>query len=66
MPVGKVRAPKSSARSASQARKLTEATCDLLAQSDRVLIVYGKETASIYYEHEEKKGRKLRPLSRAS
>jgi hypothetical protein len=62
MPVVKVRAPKSPAKGSSLDRKVTETTSDLLAQSDRVLVVYGKETASIYYE-----GTELSPsLPRAS
>ncbi|QSQ25274.1 hypothetical protein JY651_10240 [Pyxidicoccus parkwayensis] len=31
-------------------RKATEKASDLLEQSDRVLVVYGKGSASIYYE----------------
>ncbi|MBZ4423053.1 hypothetical protein [Myxococcus sp. RHSTA-1-4] len=31
-------------------RKATEKASDLLEQSDRVLVVYGKSSASIYYE----------------
>jgi phenylpyruvate tautomerase PptA (4-oxalocrotonate tautomerase family) len=53
MPVVKVRASKSPAKDKSLVRKVTETTGDLLAQSDRVLVVYGKETASIYYEGSE-------------
>lgn len=53
MPVVKVRASKSPAKDSSLVRKVTETTSDLLAQSDRVLVVYGKETASIYYEGSE-------------
>ncbi|WP_224242752.1 hypothetical protein [Hyalangium gracile] len=53
MPVVKVRAPKSQTKGDSLGRKVTEKTSDLLAQSDRVLVVYGKETASIYYEGSE-------------
>jgi len=53
MPVVRVRAPKRSAQFDSLVRKVTETTGDLLAQSDRVLVVYGKETASIYYEGSE-------------
>ncbi|WP_224360851.1 hypothetical protein [Hyalangium versicolor] len=53
MPVVKVRAPKRVATGDSLVRKVTETTSDLLAQSDRVLVVYDKETASIYYEGSE-------------
>ena len=53
MPVVKVRASKSPAKGNSLVRQVTETTSDLLAQSDRVLVVYGKETASIYYEGAE-------------
>ena len=62
MPVVKVRASKRSAQPDSLVRKVTETTGDLLAQSDRVLVVYGKETASIYYEGAEQ----VPPLPRAS
>ena len=52
MPVVKVRA--SSGKRPCQfdtlVRKVAETTSGLLCQSDRVLVVYGKETASIYYE----------------
>jgi phenylpyruvate tautomerase PptA (4-oxalocrotonate tautomerase family) len=61
MPVVKVRAPRHPAKGDSLVRKVTETMSDLLAQSDRVLVVYGKETASIYYESSE-----LPPLPRAS
>jgi phenylpyruvate tautomerase PptA (4-oxalocrotonate tautomerase family) len=61
MPVVKVRASKHPAKGESLVRKVTERTSDLLAQSDRVLVVYGKETASIYYE-----GSELPPLPRPS
>ena len=50
MPVVRVRASKRPSQSDSLVRKVTAATCDLLAQSDRVLVVYGKETASLYYD----------------
>jgi phenylpyruvate tautomerase PptA (4-oxalocrotonate tautomerase family) len=53
MPVVKVRASKRLAPGDSLVRKVTETTSDLLTQSDRVLVVYGKETASIYYEGSE-------------
>jgi phenylpyruvate tautomerase PptA (4-oxalocrotonate tautomerase family) len=53
MPVVTVRASKRPTKGDSLNRKVTEATCDLLAQSDRVLVVYGKETASLYYEGAE-------------
>jgi phenylpyruvate tautomerase PptA (4-oxalocrotonate tautomerase family) len=53
MPVVKVRAPKRPAKGDSLVRKVTETTSDLLTQNDRVLVVYGKETASIYYEGSE-------------
>jgi hypothetical protein len=53
MPVVRVRAPKSSAQFDSLVRKATETAGDLLTQSDRVLVVYGKQTASIYYEGSE-------------
>jgi hypothetical protein len=53
MPVVRVRASKHPAKGESLIRKVTERTSDLLAQSDRVLVVYGKETASIYYEGAE-------------
>jgi hypothetical protein len=33
-------------------RKVTETASGLLECNDRVLVVYGKETASIYYEAE--------------
>jgi hypothetical protein len=33
--------------------QVAQATCDLLTESTRVLVVYGKETASIYYEGDE-------------
>ena len=62
MPVVKVRASKSPAKGNSLVRKVTETMGDLLAQSDRVLVVYGKETASIYYEGSELPS----PLPRAS
>jgi phenylpyruvate tautomerase PptA (4-oxalocrotonate tautomerase family) len=63
MPVVRVRASKRPSKSDSLVRKVTEATCDLLAQSDRVLVVYGKETASLYYDE----GAELPPsLPRAS
>jgi phenylpyruvate tautomerase PptA (4-oxalocrotonate tautomerase family) len=52
MPVVTVRAPRRPTKF-DLVRKVTEATCDLLALSDRILIVYGKETASIYYEGSE-------------
>jgi phenylpyruvate tautomerase PptA (4-oxalocrotonate tautomerase family) len=61
MPVVRVRASKHPAKGESLVRKVTERTSDLLAQSDRVLVVYGKETASIYYE-----GAEPSPLPRAS
>ena len=41
MPVVKVRASKHPAKGESLVRKVTERTSDLLAQSDRVLVVYG-------------------------
>ena len=51
MPVVRVRAGrKGPSRFETLARKVTEATSDLLVESDRVLVVYGKQTASIYYE----------------
>lgn len=53
MPVVKVRASKRLAQGDALARKVTETAGDLLARSDRVLVVYGKETASIYYEGEQ-------------
>ncbi len=53
MPVFRVRCSKHPAKGESLIRKVTETTSDLLAQSDRVLVVYGKETASIYYEGSE-------------
>jgi phenylpyruvate tautomerase PptA (4-oxalocrotonate tautomerase family) len=53
MPVVKVRASKRLAQGDALVRKVTETTGDLLAHSDRVLVVYGKETASIYYEGEQ-------------
>ncbi|SES71984.1 hypothetical protein [Stigmatella erecta] len=53
MPVVTVRTSKRPAKFDSLARKVTEAASDLLTQSDRVLVVYGKETASIYYEGSE-------------
>ena len=63
MPVVKVRAPnKRVAQGDSLVRKVTETTGDLLAQSDRVLVVYDKETASIYYEGSENRS----SLSRTS
>ncbi|MBN1207983.1 MAG: hypothetical protein JXB05_24175 [Myxococcaceae bacterium] len=63
MPVVRVRASKSPSKSDSLVRKVTAATCDLLAMSDRVLVVYGKETASLYYDE----GAELPPpLPRAS
>ncbi|XXF80817.1 hypothetical protein P2318_13980 [Myxococcaceae bacterium GXIMD 01537] len=34
-------------------RKVTETASDLLERNDRVLVVYDKETASIYYEGAE-------------
>lgn len=34
-------------------RKVTETASGLLESNDRVLVVYGKETASIYYEGED-------------
>jgi hypothetical protein len=53
MPVVRVRASrKGSSRFETLARKVTETTSDLLIESDRVLVVYGKQTASIYYEGE--------------
>jgi phenylpyruvate tautomerase PptA (4-oxalocrotonate tautomerase family) len=53
MPVVRVRASrKGSGRFETLARKVTETTSDLLVESDRVLVVYGKQTASIYYEGE--------------
>jgi phenylpyruvate tautomerase PptA (4-oxalocrotonate tautomerase family) len=53
MPVVRVRASrKGSGRFETLARKVTETTSDLLIESDRVLVVYGKQTASIYYEGE--------------
>jgi hypothetical protein len=62
MPVVTVRASKRPAKDGSLNRKVNETASDLLAQSDRVLIVYGKETASIYYEGSEP----VPPLPRAS
>lgn len=62
MPVVTVRASKSPAKFDSLVRKVTETTSDLLIQSDRVLVVYGKETARIYYEGSELPP----PLTRAS
>ena len=63
MPVVRVRASKRPAPFDSLVRRVTERTGDLLAQSDRVLVVYGKETASIYYDE----GSELPPpLPRAS
>ncbi|WP_225409743.1 hypothetical protein [Stigmatella hybrida] len=53
MPVVTVRTSKRPAKFDSLARKVTETASDLLTQSDRVLVVYGKETASIYYEGAE-------------
>lgn len=61
MPVVKVRASKHPEKGESLARKVTERTSDLLALCDRVLVVYGKGTASIYYE-----GSELPPLPRPS
>lgn len=53
MPVVTVRASKCPEKGDSLVRKVSEATCGLLAQSDRVLVVYGKEKARIYYEGSE-------------
>lgn len=53
MPVHKVccAGRKSPAKSSqSLAQEVSEATSDLLTQSDRVLVVYEKETANLYYE----------------
>lgn len=45
-------------------RKVTETASGLLESNDRVLVVYGKETANIYYEGE---GTEVEPsLPRAS
>ncbi len=53
MPVVTVRAGrKSTAKLDALVRKVTETASGLLECNDRVLVVYGKETASIYYEAE--------------
>ncbi len=52
MPVVTVRAGKRSSRFDTLVRKARETASDLLSQNDRVLVVYEKETASIYYEGE--------------
>ncbi|HET9451247.1 MAG TPA: hypothetical protein VFO83_10215 [Aggregicoccus sp.] len=64
MPVVRVRASrKGSGRFETLARKVTETTSDLLVQSDRVLVVYGKQTASIYYEGEALPSSKRNPTA---
>ncbi|MBZ4401627.1 hypothetical protein OWM54_37720 [Myxococcus sp. MISCRS1] len=62
MPVVTVRASskQSSGRFDTLVRKATEKASDLLEQSDRVLVVYEKGCASIYYE-----GDGVRPLPAA-
>lgn len=53
MPVVTVRAGrKCTAKLDTLVRKVTETASGLLECNDRVLVVYGKETASIYYEAE--------------
>ena len=53
MPVVTVRAGrKSPTKLDALVRKVTETASGLLESNDRVLVVYGKETASIYYEGE--------------
>lgn len=53
MPVVTVRAGrKCPAKLDTLVRKVTEAASGLLECNDRVLVVYGKETANIYYEAE--------------
>jgi phenylpyruvate tautomerase PptA (4-oxalocrotonate tautomerase family) len=53
MPVVTVRAGrKCTAKLDTLVRKVTEAASGLLESNDRVLVVYGKETASIYYDAE--------------
>ena len=51
MPVVTVRAGRrTAAHFENLVRKVTEKASDLLRESDRVLVVYEKETACIYYE----------------
>ncbi|MFY1825573.1 hypothetical protein ACN47A_06655 [Myxococcus fulvus] len=65
MPVVTVRASskQSSERFDTLVRKATEKASDLLEQSDRVLVVYEKGCASIYYEGD---GVRPLPATRAS
>ena len=66
MLVRKIRARSSTpGRRESLMHQVTQATCDLLTESTRVLVVYGKSTASIYYEGDEKPS-PHHPLPRAS
>ncbi len=67
MPVVTVRASskqsQSSAKFDTLVRKATEKASDLLGQSDRVLVVYEKGCASIYYEGD---GVQPAPVARVS
>ena len=64
MPVVRVRASrKDSGRFETLARKVTQTTSDLLLESNRVLVVYGKQTASIYYEGEPTPSSKRNPYA---